>query len=111
MHIVSSSLTRVVFNGRLLLTALRYFSIILFRAAMVFGEELNLHQGHGALFQAQNLSLHHFHDLPNESVSAGCQTDVCMGLHLTDLFSCMFTPSPVIPPVTRCFNEESGEIR
>ena len=63
MYIVSSSLMRVVFNSRLFLAAFRYISIILFRAAMVFGEEVNLHQGHGALFQAHNLSLHHLHDL------------------------------------------------
>ena len=63
MYIVSSSLMRVAFNIRLYLAAFRYISIILFRAAMVFGEEVNLHQGHGALFQAHNLSLHHLHDL------------------------------------------------
>ena len=74
----------VVFNGRLFRAAFRYTSIILFRAAMVFGEVVNIHQGHGALFQAHNLSLHHLHDLPNESVSAGCQKDECMGLHVTD---------------------------
>ena len=102
---------RVVFNSRLFLAASRYISIILFRATMVFGEEVNLHQGHRALFQAHNLSLHHLHDLPNESVSAGCPKDLCMGLHLTDSFSCTFTPSPVIPPVTRSLNGESGEIR
>ena len=79
MYIVSSSLMRVVFNGRLFIAAFRYISIILFRAAMVFGEEVNLHQGHVALFQAHNLSLHHLHDLPNESVSVGCQKDLCMG--------------------------------
>ena len=72
---------------------------------------VNLQQGHGALFQAHNLSLHHLHDLPNESVSAGCQKDVCMGLHLTYSVSCTFTPSPVIPPVTRPLNGESGELR
>ena len=33
-----------------------------------------------------------------------------MGLHLTDSFSCTFTPSPVIPPVTRSLNRESGEL-
>ena len=54
---------RVVFNSRLFLAVFRYISIILFRAAMVFGEEVNLHQGHGALFQTHNLSLHHLHDL------------------------------------------------
>ena len=63
--IVSSSLMRVVFNGRLFLAAFRHIYIILFRAAMVFGEEVNLHQRHGALFQAHNLSLHHLHDLPS----------------------------------------------
>ena len=82
--IVSSSLMRVVFNGRLFLAAVRYFSIILFRAALIFCRVVNLHQGHGALFQAHNLSLHHLHDLPNEIVSAGCPTDLCMGLYLTD---------------------------
>ena len=56
---------RVVFNGRLFLAAFPYFYLILFRAAMVFGEEVNLHQGNGALFQAHNLSLQHLHDLPN----------------------------------------------
>ena len=80
MYIVSSSVMRVVFDGRLFLAAFRYFSKNLFRASMVFGEELseelNLHQGHGALFQAHNLSLHHLHDLPNESVSAGAQ-NIC----------------------------------
>ena len=50
------------------------------------GEELNLHQGHGALFQAHNLSLHHLHDLPNESVSAGCPKD----LHLIQVSSVAF---------------------
>ena len=66
-----------------------------------------------ALFLAHNacISLHHLHDLPNESVSAGCLIDVCMGLHLTDSFSFTFTPSPVIPPVTRSLNGESGESR
>ena len=54
---------RVVFDSRLFLAAFRYISIILFRAAMVFVEEVNLHQGQGALFQAHNLSLHHLHDL------------------------------------------------
>ena len=78
---------------------------------MVFGEEVNLHQGHGALFQAHNLSLHHLHDLPNEIMSAGCPKDVCMGLPLTDSFSYPFKPSPVIPPVTRSLNEESVELR
>ena len=90
--IVSSSLMRVVFNGRLFLAAFHYITIILFRAAMVFGEEVNLHQGHGALFQAHNISLHHLHDLSNESVSVGCQKDLCMCLHLTDSFVCTFTP-------------------
>ena len=66
----------VVFNGRLFLAAFRYVSIILFRAAMVFGEEVNLHKGHGALFRAHILSLHHLHDLANESVSAGCPEDL-----------------------------------
>ena len=56
---------RVVFNGRLFLAAFPYFCLILFRAAMVFGEEVNLHQGNGELFQAHNLSLHHLRDLPN----------------------------------------------
>ena len=70
MYIVSSSLMRVVFNGRLFLAAFRHIYIILFRAAMVFGEEVNLHQGHGALFQAHNLSLHHLHDLPSVLVLA-----------------------------------------
>ncbi len=105
MYIVSSSLMRVVFNSRLFLAAFRYISIILFRVAMVFGEEVNLHQGHGALFQAHNLSLHHLHDLPNENVSAGCPNYLCMGLHLPDSYSCTFTPSPVIPPVTRSLND------
>ena len=50
-------------NSRLFLAAFRNISIIMFRAAMVFGEEVNLHQGHGALFQTHNLSLHHLHDL------------------------------------------------
>ena len=67
-YIVSSSLTRVVFYGRLFLAAFRYFSIIL-------------------LFQAHNLSLHHLHALLNESVSAGRPKDVCMVLHQTDSFS------------------------
>ncbi len=80
MYIVSSSLMRVVFNSRLFLAAFRYISIILFRVAMIFPEELNLHQGHGALFQAHTLSLHHLHDLPNESVSAGCQKRSVHGL-------------------------------
>ena len=80
MYIVSSSVMRVVFDGRLFLAAFRYFSKNLFRATMVFGEELNLHQGHGALFQAHNLSLHHLHDLPNES----------MGLHLIQVSSVAF---------------------
>ena len=62
------------------------FSIILFRAAMVFGEEVNRHQGHGALFQAHDLLL-----------------------DLTNLFSCTFTPSPVTSPATGSLNEESGE--
>ncbi len=41
-------------------------------------------QWHGPLVQAHNLSLHHLHDLPNESVHAGCQIILCMGLHLAD---------------------------
>ena len=90
MYIVSSSVMRVVFDGRLFLAAFRYFSKILFRASMVFGEELNLHQGHGALFQAHNLSLHNLHDLPNESVSAGCPKYLCMGLHLIQVSSVAF---------------------
>ena len=101
----------VVFNSRLFLAAFRYFSVILFRVAMVFGEDVNLHQGHGALFQAHNLSFNHLHNLPNESVSAGCPKDLYMGLHLTDSCSCTFTPSSVIQPVTRSLNEESGELR
>ena len=72
---------------------------------------MNLHQGNGVMFQAHNLSLQHLHDLPNESVSAGYQTNLCMDLHLIDSFSCMFTTSPVIQPVTRSINEESGELR
>ena len=107
--IVSSSLKLVVFNGRLFLAAFRYFSIILFCAALVFGEDVNLHQGLGALFQVHNLPLLHLHYLPNECVSAGCSKDLCMGLHLTDSSSCTFTRSPVIPPVTRSLNEESGD--
>ncbi len=91
MYIVSSSVMRVVFDGRLFLAAFRYFSKNLFRGSMVFGEELseelNLHQGHGALFQAHNLSLHHLHDLPNDSVSAGCPKYLCMGLHLIQVSS------------------------
>ena len=60
------------------------------------------------LFLANNtcISLHHLHDLHNESVSAGCLKDLCMGLHLTDSFSCTFAPSPVIPPVTWSLNGE-----
>ena len=111
MYIVSSSLMRVVFNGRLFLAAFRYFSVILFCAAMVFGEEVNLHQGHDALFQAHNLSLHHLHDQPNESVSAACAKDLDIGLHLTDSFSCTFIPSSVIAPVTGSLNEDSGELK
>ena len=90
MYIVSSSVMRVVFDGRVFLAAFRYFSKNLFRASMIFGEELNLHQGHGALFQAHNLSLHHLHDLPNESVSAGCPKYLCMGLHLIQVSSVAF---------------------
>ena len=78
---------RVVFDGRFFLAAFRYFSKILFRASMVFGEEVNLHQGHGAnLFQAHNISLHHLHDLPNESASAGYPQD----LHLIQVSSVAF---------------------
>ena len=76
MHMVSSSLMRFVFNGRLFLAAFRYISIILFRAAMVFSEEVNLHPGHCALFQAHNISLHHLHDLRNESVG-GVAKNMC----------------------------------
>ena len=83
-------------------------SIILIRAAMVLGEEVNLHQGQGMLFQAHNISLHHLKYLPNESVGAGYQTVLCMGLYLADSFSCTSTPSPVIPPVTRSLNGEYG---
>ena len=90
MYIVSSSVMRVVFGGWLFLAAFCYFSIILFRAAMVFGEELNLNQGPVAMFQAHNLSLHHLHDLPNESVSAGCPNDLCIGLHLVQISSVAF---------------------
>ena len=90
MYIVSSSVMRVVFDSRLFIAAFRYFSKNLFRASMVFGEELNLHQGHGALFQAHNLSLHHLHDLPNDSVSAGCPNYLCMGLHLIQVSSVAF---------------------
>ena len=64
MYIVSSSLMRVVSNGRLFLAVFRHIYIILLCAAIVFGEEVNLHQGHGALFHAHNLSFHHLHDLP-----------------------------------------------
>ena len=56
-YIVSSSVMRVVFDGRLFLAAFRYFSKNLFRASMVFGEELNLHQGHGACFRP---TIYHF---------------------------------------------------
>ena len=100
MYIVASSLMHVVFNGRLFFAAFCYFSVILFRAAVVYGEEVNLYQGHGMLFRAHNLSLHHLRDLP-ESVSADCPTYLCMGLHLTDSFSCTLPLSPVIPPMTR----------
>ena len=56
----------------------RYFAIILFGAATVFGEEVNLHKGHGALVKAYTISLHHVHDLTNESVNGGCPNNVCM---------------------------------
>ena len=85
----------------------RYFGIILFQATMVFGEGVNLLQGHDALVQAHYLLSHHLHDLPDESVNAGCPIMVCMGLNMADSFSCMFTPSPVTTPVTRSSNEES----
>ena len=111
MYIVSSSLMRVVFNSRLFLAAFRYISIILFRAAIVFGEEVNLHQGHGALFQAHNLSLHHLYDLQRVWVLAAKKIWAWACIYLTDSFSCTFTPSPVIPPVTRSLNGESGEVR
>ena len=75
MNIVSSSLMRIVFNG-----------IILFQAAMVFGEVVNLIQGHDALIQAHYLLSHHLHELPNESVNAGCSIMLCMGLHMADSF-------------------------
>ena len=41
-------------------------------------------QGHGPLVQAHNLSLHHLHDLPYESVHAGCPIILCKGLHQAD---------------------------
>ena len=53
-------------------------------------------------------SLHHLHDLPNESVNAGCTNMLCVGAHMTDSFSCTFTPSPVTTPETK-LNEEPGE--
>ena len=48
----------------------RYFCIILFQAATVFGEGVNLVQGPDVLVQAHYILLHHFHDLPDESVNA-----------------------------------------
>ena len=87
----------------------RYFTIILFRAAMVFAEGENYHQIHCALVQAHLLSLYQLHDLPNESVNAGCSKTLSMGLHLTDSCLCTFTHSPVTTPDTRPRNEESGE--
>ena len=79
----------------------RCFGIIVFQAAMLFGEGVNLLQGHDALVQAHYIVLHHLHDLPDENVNAACPIMLCMGLNMTDSFSCTFTPSPVTTPVTR----------
>ena len=111
MHIVSSSLMRVVFNGWLFRAAFkdnsscwtimvdgeigirfRYFSIILFQAAMLFGEGMNLLEGHDALVQAHYLLWHHLHDLPDEIGNAGCPIMLCMGLHMADSFSYTLKP-------------------
>ena len=85
----------------------RYFGMLWFHTAMVVGEGANLLQGHDALVQAPYLLFHHFHDLPDESVNAGCSIMFCMCLHAADSFSCTFTPSPVSTPVMRSPKEES----
>ena len=57
----------------------RYFGILLLQAAMVFGEGVNILQGHDALPHAHYILLHHLHDLPDDSVNVGCPILLCMG--------------------------------
>ncbi len=64
----------------------RYFGIILFQATMVFGEGVNLLQGHDALVQAHYILVHHLHDLPDESVNAGCPIMLRMGVNMANTF-------------------------
>ena len=66
----------------------RYFAMILlqctdYNGILRMGEPPSI-QRHCPLVQAHNLSLHHLHYLPNESVHAGCPIILCMGLHLAD---------------------------
>ena len=75
------------------------FAINGFRAAMVFDEGVNLHQGYGALDKAHYLSLHHLHDLMNER-ECECWL-IFVHVHT-------FTSQT---PVTRSLKEESGELR
>ena len=59
------------------------FGIILYQAAMVFGEVVNLLQGHDALIQAHYLLLHHLHELPKES-ECWLSNNVVHGLNMAD---------------------------
>ena len=74
---------------------------------MVFGEGVNLLQGHEAMVQAHYPLLHHLHDVLDEGVNAGCPILLCMGLNMANSFSCTFTPSPVTTPVTMSPNEQA----
>ena len=65
---------------------------------MLFGERVNLLQGHEALVQAHNLLLQHLHEIPDESVNIGCPIMLCIDLNESELFSCSITPSPVTTP-------------
>ena len=116
MYIVSSSMMRVVFNGRLFLAAFHYISIMLFRATMAFGEELTSIKDTVRCFRHTiyhcitcMIYLTRVWVLAGQKICAKICAWACIWqIHVC---SCTFTTSPVIPPVTRSLNEESGEIR
>ena len=64
----------------------RYFAMILFQTIMVFGEWVNLLQfkDTSRWFRHTISSLHHLHDLPNETVHGDCPIILCMGMRLAD---------------------------
>ena len=56
---------------------------------------IQVHEMMKSAVQVHYLALHHLHDLPHGSAIVVCQTIWCIVLHLTDSFSCTFTPSSV----------------